>query len=285
MTITANRWYSDLVANSAPEVDYSYVGPHEGSWVPCSLPGTEARDLDATSATRGRMGARELRPNAPEGAADTGWCEYQGDFRAWFLRSGTLRVETEDGQAFELAAGDMVSLPPSFGFRGILSPDTLVYELTAPAQLQTVTLPVQPEHGVGDATVIVDHDRPDAYQPDGGPLSRAFFRYRDLGVADATDGRVMLEVIRAHEAAEATGWHHHSMAQIALILTGRAVIQVEDNPPVELLPGAALVQGARVVHDVYHVSADYSLLEVYMPADWDTIPCAEPVGAAPRLER
>lgn len=93
---------------------------------------------------------------------------------------------------------------------------------------------------------------------------------------------MMLEVLKAVEPADRTGWHTHSMGQIALIVGGKAMIQVEHHAPVALVDGSTCYIGSRMRHDVYAVDDDYMLLEVYMPADWDTIPCPAPPDAAPR---
>ncbi len=42
------------------------------------------------------------------------------------------------------------------------------------------------------------------------PGRRVFFKYRDLGVADATQGRMRAQVMSAISGmTEPTGWHHH----------------------------------------------------------------------------
>ena len=39
---------------------------------------------------------------------------------------------------------------------------------------------------------------------------RDFFLYRDLGIADATGGRVIAQLVKANSPPlEGTGWHHH----------------------------------------------------------------------------
>jgi hypothetical protein len=39
---------------------------------------------------------------------------------------------------------------------------------------------------------------------------RDFFLYRDLGVAEATAGKVLAQLVRANAAPEkGTGWHYH----------------------------------------------------------------------------
>ena len=53
---------------------------------------------------------------------------------------------------------------------------------------------------------------------------RAFFSYRDLGVAEATHGKVIAQLVRAVNAPEkGTGWHvHEADFHIVLMLKGWA---------------------------------------------------------------
>ena len=53
------------------------------------------------------------------------------------------------------------------------------------------------------------HMKPGATEFKGEGL-RDFFLYRDLGVADATAGKVLAQLVRANAApAKGTGWHYH----------------------------------------------------------------------------
>ena len=60
-----------------------------------------------------------------------------------------------------------------------------------------------------------------AYRGDG---LRDFFLYRDLGIADATGGKVLAQLVIAHNAPEkGTGWHRHEAEfHIVIMLRGRA---------------------------------------------------------------
>ncbi len=57
---------------------------------------------------------------------------------------------------------------------------------------------------------------------------RSFFEYRDLGVADATGGRVIAQLARAKEAPEkGTGWHRHTADfHIVIMLKGWGQVHV-----------------------------------------------------------
>lgn len=279
MATTLSTWSTDLNARSAPRVSYGYVGPEEGEWTSDGT-GLEIRDLGAAEMTDDRVGARDLR--AAGGDVELDWRAHSGDFLAVYVRTGSVRLDTEGGEALELGAHDAAYIPRLHRHRWRLSGDAVLIELTSPATVSLIDGDELAALEPSSASPIVNRHSPDKYVPDGGPLSRSFFSYRDIGVSEATEGRIMLEVLKAVEPAERTGWHTHSMGQIALIVARKAMIQVEDHEPVPLVDRSTGYIGSRMRHDVYDVDDDYMLLELYMPADWDTIPCPAPPNAAAR---
>jgi mannose-6-phosphate isomerase-like protein (cupin superfamily) len=66
------------------------------------------------------------------------------------------------------------------------------------------------------------------YRGDG---LRDFFLYRDLGVAAATNGKVLAQLVIAHNAPEkGTGWHRHEADfHIVIMLRGWARFMYEDQ--------------------------------------------------------
>jgi len=55
------------------------------------------------------------------------------------------------------------------------------------------------------------------FRPDG---LRDFFLYRDLGIADATHGKVIAQLVKANLAPQAgTGWHRHEVMRRNSILS------------------------------------------------------------------
>ena len=60
---------------------------------------------------------------------------------------------------------------------------------------------------------------------------RSFFQYRDLGVSEATHGKVIAHLVRANEAPEkGTGWHRHEADfHIVIMLKGWAKFMYEDK--------------------------------------------------------
>lgn len=71
---------------------------------------------------------------------------------------------------------------------------------------------------------------------------RDFFLYRDLGVAEATKGKVIAHLVKANMAPETgTGWHRHDADfQIVIMTKDWARFMYEDKP--------TLVEAGDVVH-------------------------------------
>ena len=113
---------------------------------------------------------------------------------------------------------------------------------------------------------------------------RAFFQYRDLGVVDATGGRVVTQLVRAREAPEqGTDWHQHQAEfHIVLMLKGWARFMYEDKETL-VEAGDCVHQRPGIVHFLFDYSPDMEYLEVVGPADFSTVdmpaPCAVPRGA------
>jgi mannose-6-phosphate isomerase-like protein (cupin superfamily) len=110
---------------------------------------------------------------------------------------------------------------------------------------------------------------------------RAFFAYRDLGVAAATGGRVIAHLVRANEAPEkGTGWHtHQAEFQIVFMTKGWAKFMYEDKITL-VEAGDCVHQRPGIVHYLYDYSPDMEYLEVVGPADFGSTevegPCAVP---------
>jgi quercetin dioxygenase-like cupin family protein len=112
----------------------------------------------------------------------------------------------------------------------------------------------------------------------GGGL-RDFFLYRDLGIAAATHGKVIAQLVKANMAPEqGTGWHRHDAAfHIVLMLKGWARFMYEG---VETLvsAGDCVHQRPGVVHFLFDYSPDMEYLEVVGPADFATVEMPAPAS-------
>ena len=107
------------------------------------------------------------------------------------------------------------------------------------------------------------------YVPDG---LRDFFLYRDLGVAAATNGKVIAHLVKANMAPEkGTGWHRHEAEfQIVLMTKGWAKFMYEDK--VTLVEAGDVVhQRPGMVHYLFDYSPDMEYLEIVSPADFGSV--------------
>ena len=114
---------------------------------------------------------------------------------------------------------------------------------------------------------------------------RDFFLYRDLGIAAATGGRVLAQIVTANSAPEhGTGWHKHvAEFHIVLMLKGWAKFMYDDRETL-VAAGDCVHQRPGITHYLYDYSPDMEYLEVVGPADFATVdveaPCDVPKPAA-----
>jgi quercetin dioxygenase-like cupin family protein len=105
----------------------------------------------------------------------------------------------------------------------------------------------------------------------GGGL-RDFFLYRDLGITEATGGRVIAQLVKANEAPEkGTGWHRHTAEfHIVIMLKGWARFMYEDKEHL-VAAGDCVHQRPGIMHYLFDYSPDMEYLEIVGPADFPTI--------------
>jgi len=106
---------------------------------------------------------------------------------------------------------------------------------------------------------------------------RDFFKYRDLGIAEATRGKVLAQLVIANAAPEkGTGWHYHGAEfHIVLMLKGWAKFMYEDKETL-VSAGDCVHQRPGIVHYLFDYSPDMEYLEVVGPADFTSKECAGP---------
>jgi quercetin dioxygenase-like cupin family protein len=284
-TVDKAAWQSGWTADDPPPIAFVHVPADAGSWSPSNRAGVERRDLGLNEATDGKMDVQHLR--SAGGPADSGkWVAHDLDFQFLYVLRGELTLETEDGEQ-TLAVGGAACLPPLTRHRwGARSDDLEAVEITAPATFETVVgrdAPLPPRAAQLDparAARITD-DSDDNYVMGAGP--RKFFRYRDLGARAVTDDRFHIHIVRATgQPGAGTGWHYHTMAQWFMILGGDSDIRVEDGPRTHLSTGDTMCIGAgpQMRHNVAPFSGDYAVLEMCVPAEYDTLAVDAPEGAA-----
>jgi quercetin dioxygenase-like cupin family protein len=101
---------------------------------------------------------------------------------------------------------------------------------------------------------------------------RSFFEYRDLGIKKATDGRVVAHVIRAAAGKEFSSQPHlHRIAfQLVYVLKGWIEFEYEGQGRVRLEAGSCVYQPPQIRHREVGHSEDIEMLEVVLPANFET---------------
>jgi quercetin dioxygenase-like cupin family protein len=107
---------------------------------------------------------------------------------------------------------------------------------------------------------------------------RAFFEYRQLGIAEATQGKFGAHVIRAvpgrHSEAK---WHTHDLDfQMVYVTRGWVVFEYESQGEVTLRAGSCVLQPPGIRHREVTHSDDLELIEITSPAEFATGNVAAP---------
>ena len=109
---------------------------------------------------------------------------------------------------------------------------------------------------------------------------RSFFEYRDLGLNQATQGRVTASVIRAAGGHEFSSQPHLHVTefQLVYVLKGWIEFEYEGQGAVRLEAGSCVHQPPGIRHRELGHSEDLELLEVVLPADFktETVDCVNP---------
>jgi len=103
---------------------------------------------------------------------------------------------------------------------------------------------------------------------------RAYRAYRDLGIAAATGGAVRAHVIRTTRPAPpgGSGLHYHDLDfQMVYVLKGWTRVRFEGAGEFRFEAGDCWLQPPRIRHHVLDFSDDYEVLEITLPADYETV--------------
>ena len=113
---------------------------------------------------------------------------------------------------------------------------------------------------------------------------RDFFLYRDLGITEATHGKVIAHLVKAHNAPDkGTGWHiHEADFQIVIMTKGWAKFMYVDK--VTLVEAGDVVhQRPGIRHFLFDYSPDMGYLGIVSPADFKTVRVGGPGCVVPGL--
>ena len=101
---------------------------------------------------------------------------------------------------------------------------------------------------------------------------RSFYEYRDLGIKDATAGRVVAHVIRAAAGTDFSSQPHmhKTTFQLVFVLKGWIEFEYEGQGRVRLEAGSCVHQPPEICHREIGHSEDIEMLEVVLPANFKT---------------
>jgi len=103
---------------------------------------------------------------------------------------------------------------------------------------------------------------------------RSYARYRDLGIADATNGMVRAHVLRFVEpcdpAVVSIRHYHDTEFQMVYVLKGWVKTELEGKGEVLMREGSSWTQPPKIRHVINDYSSDCELLEVILPAEFET---------------
>ena len=119
--------------------------------------------------------------------------------------------------------------------------------------------------------VAISHHREEDFKADG---LRAYAQYRDLGIADASHGLARAHVIRLMGPCnpdEVSKLHYHDVEfQMVYVLKGWVKTYMEGVGETTFQVGSSWTQPPKIKHLIMDYSDDVELLEVILPADFET---------------
>ena len=117
---------------------------------------------------------------------------------------------------------------------------------------------------------------------DNAPLvagRRTFFKYRDLGVTEASNGKLRAQVMQTvADMKEPTGWHYHECdGQFVYILKGWVDLEFETGEKLRVKEGESLFIPGGLKHNETALSNDSEILELSVPSEMATFACESPI--------
>jgi hypothetical protein len=120
-------------------------------------------------------------------------------------------------------------------------------------------------------TFVASHHAPDAFEQG----LRRYAQYRDLGIAAATNGLARAHVIKMVppcDPAEVSKRHYHDVTfQMVYVLKGWIKSEFDGAGVVTMREGSCWLQPPKIKHTVLDYSGDCELLEIILPADFETV--------------
>jgi mannose-6-phosphate isomerase-like protein (cupin superfamily) len=139
-------------------------------------------------------------------------------------------------------------------------------------KLIKVKAPAKPAAKRAKQRIAISHHREEDFKADG---LRTYAQYRDLGIANATNGLAQAHVIRLIGPCnpdEVSKLHFHDVEfQMVYVLKGWVKTYMEGQGETLMKEGSCWTQPPRIKHLVMDYSDDVELLEVILPAEFKTV--------------
>ena len=123
--------------------------------------------------------------------------------------------------------------------------------------------------------IAISHHREEDFKADG---LRTYAKYRDLGIADASQGLACAHVIRLVgpcNPAEVSKLHFHDVEfQMVYVLKGWVKTYMEGQGETLMKEGSCWTQPPRIKHLILDYADNCELLEVILPAEFKTVELA-----------
>jgi mannose-6-phosphate isomerase-like protein (cupin superfamily) len=193
-------------------------------------------------------------------------------FQMIFCVRGWVRVLYEDqGEAMLLEAGDCFLQPPHIRHRVLESSDNMeVVEISCPAEHETCV-----DHNMELPTPTLDSDREFGGQrfvfhkgQDAiwSSWRNTGFEQQDTGINKATNGIVSAVVVRSSGEIDSAPLAHNGEIDFLFVMNGSASLHCGDAESQPLNKNASAAIPAGMACELTDVSADFKMLEVFVPS-------------------
>jgi len=198
-------------------------------------------------------------------------------FQMIYCYKGWARLVYEDqGEPFVIEAGDCVLQPPQIRHQVLeSSPGMEVIELTCPADHETCV-----DHEIILPTSSVDTQRlfngqhfirHEVAKAEWIPWRMEGFEARDIGIASATDGLAGVRVARPVRQPQQKFISHDADLLFMFLLNGSAEFNCDQMDSELLTAGDSFIVPSSMKHSLSKCSEDMEVLEVVLPAEFNTI--------------
>ena len=197
-------------------------------------------------------------------------------FQMIYCYKGWARVVYEDqGEPFVIKAGDCVLQPPQIRHQVLeSSPGMEVIELTCPADHETCV-----DHEMKLPTSSADAERlfngqhfirHEVAKAEWKPWRMSGFEARDIGIATATDGLAGVRVARSVGQSQPEFVFHNADLLFMFLLNGSAELNCDQMDSELLTAGDSFIIPGVLKHSLSGCSEDIEILEVALPAEFNT---------------